>query len=80
MTRPGAESSSAATAVSPGHRRTPVFEAHDVFSLGQAPDGAILAGTRHGIYRLQTGDLGAKVDKVSLVLPVAEPPAVAKAV
>lgn len=26
---------------------------HDVFSLGQAPDGTILAGTEHGIYRLK---------------------------
>jgi ligand-binding sensor domain-containing protein len=49
------------------------LEAHDVFSLGQAPDGTIFAGTRHGIYRL-TGDMWAKVDRVSLELPVAEPP------
>jgi len=27
----------------------------DVFSLGQAPDGTILAGTEHGIYRLKDG-------------------------
>jgi photosystem II stability/assembly factor-like uncharacterized protein len=49
------------------------LEAHDVFSLGQAPDGTIFAGTRHGIYRL-TGDMWAKVDRVSLELPVAESP------
>jgi photosystem II stability/assembly factor-like uncharacterized protein len=29
------------------------LEGHDVFSLGQAPDGTILAGTGHGMYRLQ---------------------------
>ena len=29
------------------------LDGHDVFSLGQAPDGSILAGTEHGIYRLQ---------------------------
>jgi photosystem II stability/assembly factor-like uncharacterized protein len=29
------------------------LEGHDVFSLGQAPDGTILAGTEHGIYRLK---------------------------
>jgi ligand-binding sensor domain-containing protein len=29
------------------------LDGHDVFSLGQAPDGAILAGTEHGIYRLK---------------------------
>jgi photosystem II stability/assembly factor-like uncharacterized protein len=55
------------------------LEAHDVFSLGQAPDGTILSGTRHGIYRL-AGDVWTKVDKVSLLLPVAEEPAVAKPV
>ncbi|HWB32536.1 MAG TPA: hypothetical protein VG714_05120 [Acidobacteriaceae bacterium] len=29
------------------------LDGHDVFSLGQAPDGSILAGTEHGIYRLR---------------------------
>ncbi len=29
------------------------LEGHDVFSLGQGPDGAILAGTGHGMYRLK---------------------------
>jgi photosystem II stability/assembly factor-like uncharacterized protein len=28
------------------------LDGHDVFSLGQAPDGSILAGTEHGIYLL----------------------------
>lgn len=55
------------------------LEAQDVFSLGQAPDGTVLAGTRHGIYRL-TGETWSKVEKVSLVLPVTEPPAVAQPV
>src|SRR5215469_6315555 len=49
------------------------LEAHDVFSLGQAPNGTIFAGTRHGIYRLN-GDSWTKVDRVSLALPVTEPP------
>jgi len=49
------------------------LEAHDVLSLGQASDGTILAGTRHGIYRLN-GELWSKVDKVSLELPVTAPP------
>ena len=31
------------------------LDGHDVFSLGQAPDGTILAGTEHGIYRLKDG-------------------------
>ena len=29
------------------------LDGHDVFSLGQASDGTILAGTEHGIYRLK---------------------------
>ncbi len=37
----------------------------DVFSLGQASDGTILAGTGHGIYRLQ-GELWSRVNNVSL--------------
>ena len=55
------------------------LEKHDVFSLGQASDGTVLAGTRHGIYRL-TGETWIKVDKVSLALPVTEVPAEAKPV
>jgi photosystem II stability/assembly factor-like uncharacterized protein len=55
------------------------LEAHDVLSLGQTPDGTILAGTRHGIYRLN-GELWNKVDRVSLELPVTEEPAAAKPV
>lgn len=49
------------------------LEKHDVFSLGQTSDGAILAGTRHGIYRL-TGEFWSKVDQVSLALPVTSTP------
>jgi photosystem II stability/assembly factor-like uncharacterized protein len=37
----------------------------DVFSLGQASDGTVLAGTGHGIYRLQ-GELWIPVNRVSL--------------
>jgi photosystem II stability/assembly factor-like uncharacterized protein len=49
------------------------LEKHDVFSLGQASDGTVLAGTRHGIYRL-TGELWSKADQVSLALPVTSAP------
>jgi photosystem II stability/assembly factor-like uncharacterized protein len=49
------------------------LEAHDVLSLGQASDGTILAGTRHGIYRLN-GEVWNKVEHVSLELPVTEAP------
>jgi photosystem II stability/assembly factor-like uncharacterized protein len=37
----------------------------DVFSLAQASDGTVLAGTGHGIYRLQ-GELWSRVNNVSL--------------
>jgi photosystem II stability/assembly factor-like uncharacterized protein len=37
----------------------------DVFSLGQASDGTVLAGTGHGIYRLQ-GEQWNRVNNVSL--------------
>ena len=49
------------------------LEAHDVWSLGQAPNGTIFAGTRHGIYRLN-GNMWSKVDRVSLALPVVATP------
>ncbi len=55
------------------------LEAHDVFSLGQAPNGTILAGTRHGIYRLN-GEVWSKADKVSLLLPEPEPAPVVKTI
>jgi photosystem II stability/assembly factor-like uncharacterized protein len=37
----------------------------DVFSLGQASDGTIIAGTAHGLYRLQ-GQVWSRVGQVSL--------------
>ncbi|NYF51828.1 WD40/YVTN/BNR-like repeat-containing protein [Tunturiibacter gelidoferens] len=45
---------------------------HDVFSLAQGPDGTLLAGTRHGIYRLQ-GATWSRVDNVTLNPPPAPP-------
>jgi len=58
----------------------------DVFSLGQSSDGTVLAGTGHGIYRLQ-GDVWSRVDNVSLSerqssesapAPAPDPPVVAE--
>jgi photosystem II stability/assembly factor-like uncharacterized protein len=46
----------------------------DVFSLAQASDGTVLAGTGHGIYRLQ-GELWNRVNNVSLREPEAAEPA-----
>jgi hypothetical protein len=45
-----------------------------VFSLGQASDGSVLAGTGHGIYRLQ-GELWNRVNNVSLRESEGAPPA-----
>jgi len=55
------------------------LDRHDVISLGQASDGTILAGTRHGIFRL-SGDSWSKVERVSLALPVTEVPQAPKPV
>ncbi len=46
----------------------------DVFSLGQASDGTLLAGTGHGIYRLQ-GELWNRVNNVALGGHESAPPA-----
>jgi len=46
----------------------------DVFSLGQASDGTVLAGTGHGIYRLE-GELWNRVNHVSLRESESSPPA-----
>jgi photosystem II stability/assembly factor-like uncharacterized protein len=54
------------------------LDGHDVFSLGQAPDGTMLAGTEHGMYRLKdsawqrVGDAG---DKVAVGAVAPSPPA-----
>ena len=48
------------------------LDGHDVFSLGQASDGTVLAGTGHGIYRWK-GEMWAKVEDVSA--PAEQPPA-----
>jgi photosystem II stability/assembly factor-like uncharacterized protein len=51
----------------------------DVFSLGQASDGTVLAGTGHGLYRLQ-GDLWSRVNSVSLGERQSDPPSEEKKV
>ena len=48
----------------------------DVFSLGQAPDGTLLTGTRRGIYRLE-GDTWQSSGLVMALPPKEEPVAVA---
>ncbi|HZY63720.1 MAG TPA: hypothetical protein VFE38_14460 [Edaphobacter sp.] len=41
------------------------LDGNDVFSLGQASDGTVIAGTGHGLYRLQ-GPVWARVEGVDL--------------
>jgi photosystem II stability/assembly factor-like uncharacterized protein len=49
----------------------------DIFSLAQAPNGTLLAGTRHGISRL--GDIGWETSGLTLSdAPAPSPPAVVK--
>jgi photosystem II stability/assembly factor-like uncharacterized protein len=51
---------------------------NDVYSLGQASDGTIVAGTSHGIYRLQ-GQVWSRVENVSFSAPREVPPPRGKA-
>jgi photosystem II stability/assembly factor-like uncharacterized protein len=53
------------------------LEGQDVFSLGQASDGTVVAGTGHGIYRLQ-GEMWSRVNNVSLHEHPSELPAAEK--
>jgi photosystem II stability/assembly factor-like uncharacterized protein len=43
----------------------------DIFSLGQASNGTVLAGTAHGLYRLQ-GEIWSRVNDVTLEEPAHE--------
>ena len=55
------------------------LEGNDVFSMGQASDGTVLAGTRHGLYRLH-GELWDRVEDVTLSVAAAGHPAPRKKV
>jgi photosystem II stability/assembly factor-like uncharacterized protein len=50
----------------------------DVYSLGQASDGTVIAGTSHGIYRLQ-GQIWSRVENVSFSAPREATPSRGKA-
>jgi photosystem II stability/assembly factor-like uncharacterized protein len=50
------------------------LEGHDVFSLGQASDGSLLAGTRHGIYRTN-GDVWSQANDLTLLPTTVSKPA-----
>ncbi|MBN9616385.1 MAG: hypothetical protein J0G35_12545 [Acidobacteriales bacterium] len=50
----------------------------DVYSLGQASDGTVIAGTSHGIYRLQ-GQVWSRVENISFAVPREAAPSRGKA-
>ena len=46
----------------------------DVFSLGQAPDGAMIAGTAHGLFRMEAdSEEWKQIDAVPAAIPAAGP-------
>ncbi len=53
------------------------LEGHDVFSLVQASDGSVVAGTRHGVYRLN-GDVWSRANEVALLPTTVTKPATRK--
>jgi photosystem II stability/assembly factor-like uncharacterized protein len=55
-------------------QRSAGLEGHDVFSLGRASDGSLLAGTRHGIYRLN-GDVWNRANELTLLPTTTTKPA-----
>jgi photosystem II stability/assembly factor-like uncharacterized protein len=52
------------------------LDGHDVNALGQAPDGSIVAGTEHGIYRLKDGIWQRAADNVPMQATTPTPLAV----
>jgi photosystem II stability/assembly factor-like uncharacterized protein len=54
------------------------LDGRDVFSLGQAPDGSMLAGTEHGIYRLTDAVWQRVGDDTKIALAVKTAPAAVK--
>jgi len=50
------------------------LEGHDVFSLGQASDGSLVAGTRHGVYR-KNGDVWSQANDLTLLPTTVSKPA-----
>jgi photosystem II stability/assembly factor-like uncharacterized protein len=59
-------------------QRSGGLNGQDVFSLGQASDGTVIAGTGHGIYRLE-GDVWDRVNNVSLSAHASSQPVAEKA-
>lgn len=56
-------------------QRSEGLEGRDVFSLGQAPDGTMVAGTPHGLFRLDTtAETWVRVENAPNAPPVVESP------
>ena len=52
-------------------QRSAGLEGRDVFSLGQAPDGTLIAGTAHGLFRLDTaGETWTRVEDAPAAPPI----------
>jgi photosystem II stability/assembly factor-like uncharacterized protein len=50
------------------------LEGHDIFSLAQAPDGTMVAGTEHGMYRLKDAVWQRMGDGLNFAGPIVAPP------
>ena len=61
-------------------QRSAGLDGRDVFSLGQAPDGTLIAGTAHGLFRLNTADKSwTRVEDAPAALPADVPHPIAVA-
>ena len=61
-------------------QRSNGLDGRDVFSLGQAPDGTLIAGTAHGLFRLNSSDQSwARVEEALVAPPTAAPRPIAVA-
>ena len=55
-------------------QRSEGLQGRDVFSLGQAPDGTMIAGTAHGLYRLDGVGVWQRVENAPAGLPIPASP------
>lgn len=59
-------------------QRSEGLDGRDVFSLGQAPNGTMIAGTAHGLFRLDASSQSwTRVEETTIVSPAAHPIAIA---
>ncbi len=61
-------------------QRSAGLDGRDIFSLGQAPDGTMIAGTAHGLFRLDTADqTWNRIEDAPATIPLAAPHPIAVA-